>query len=334
MKSTLLLQTLLAVAIPATVASPIDKVARYIYAPYCRPNHCSDALERDPAAASSTCDEILGRTTPTVVVTSYSFVNTTATSTLTETVYEATITSVVLPPEPTDPALVGKRYYYGAVGIDQACGYNLRKLSSACGCFLGFDEPTPTTITTIIPTTFSDSVAVTTTTNVPGTLVTTSTCYPAATPAIQNGDFESGLLSPWYIVPGGSDTQPGTYSIAEDATTPNPLYAFIATVSMPDPGFSYRKVNIAQDLTTCPGATYNLSFNYKFEGDAPAACYIVTFINGVEVLNFNNGPSSWTPAATTFVAGSSTTVLRIDFVIGSAFGTENLSIDGISIVPA
>ncbi|KAK6528341.1 hypothetical protein TWF281_009584 [Arthrobotrys megalospora] len=329
MKSSFVIQTLLAVVIPTALANPIDVVARYMYGSYCRSTKCYQALERDPIAASSTCSDILGRTAPTIIVTAYRFINTTAITTATETMYQATSTTVVLATTEA-PVLLDKRY---GMGISEECDSNLHKFRAACSCIIGFEEPTPTTITTTIPSTLTDAVATeTVTTNVPGTLTITSTCSPAATAAIQNGGFETGDISPWYIVPGGSDTMSGTYSIVTDATTPNPAYAFMATVSMPLGAFSYTKVNIAQNLVTCSGASYNLAFNYRFEGSSGAACYIVVFIDGVKVHDITSGPSTWTPAPPVrFTATSSSAVLRVDLVMGKAAGTENLYIDGFTV---
>ncbi|EPS44148.1 hypothetical protein H072_1888 [Dactylellina haptotyla CBS 200.50] len=328
--------------LPAILASPLQNEAR---GSSCNANNCLRAVQGNPVIASPLCFSTLGRiSTATSVVTAYSTTTEYVTSVSTETIYATTVTEVVLPPQDL-PGRLAKRTQpasYTVSSIIKACSTDAAKISSACSCLLGTTTSTTTaTTTTTLPVTETKTVSTTLTTEIP-TLTVTSTCYPQSTAAITNGGFESGSLDPWYLVPLASDSTAGTYGIIADSATPDQSHAFQASLQSPyylESGKSYTKVLIAQNLNTCPGATYTLSFWYKFgytgHNFGPAS-YFVTFIDGAEVLNFNNGPMVWTLATKTFTATSTSTVLRFDLVNGYTIflGTEFLSLDGVTVVPA
>ncbi|KAK6504784.1 hypothetical protein TWF481_006723 [Arthrobotrys musiformis] len=330
MKKTQIIQTFFTFAIPAVLAGPINNV----YFPRqasCVPNDCYQALNNDLVVASSTCSEVLTRAPPTVTVTQYDFA---ATQTDTETVYEATITTTVLPSNQGEQRRKSKR---SIEEIEAACGDTPSDFRVACNCIIGagFNASTTAPTTTTVHVTIDDIAVVATTTTATGTLTVTETCSPTGN-IVVNEAFQSGQLAPWYPVPVGSNSEVGSYNIVEDRALSNswPYLVFNASVFKTTRFSTYSKVNIAQDLKTCPGVDYILSFYYKFEGNAGPGSYLVTFIGGMKVTDINNGPSTWTRVVPIpFRATAFTTELRIDMV-NAFYSHENLYLGLFDVSPA
>ncbi|KAK6500796.1 hypothetical protein TWF506_003559 [Arthrobotrys conoides] len=334
MRTTRSIYALFTLFIPNILASPINNR----YAPpqaLCVANDCYRALTNDLYVASSTCYEILDRTTPTVTITQYDFA---ATQTDIETQYAATTTITVAPFNGQGRLRRAKR---SNEVVQTACGdIAPGEFTGACNCLVGigvFNISRPAPTTTTVHITIDDIVGVVaSTTTATDTLTVTETCSPTGN-AVINEDFHTRQLPPWYIIPAGSDSESGKFSVVEDLTLPNdwPHRVFNASVFKTPGTFSqYSKVKVAQDLKTCPGVDYTLSFYYRFEGNAGPGSYIVTFIDGLKVTDINNGPSTWTRVGPIpFRARSFTTELRVDLV-NAYFTPENLYLGLFDFSPA
>ncbi|KAF3185533.1 hypothetical protein TWF106_007911 [Orbilia oligospora] len=333
MRTTHIIQALTTLFIPVILASPINHayIRRH---EFCLANDCYRALTNDVFVASRTCSEVLAIATPTVTITQYDFA---ATQTNVKTVYAATTTITVAPSNSQGQPRAVKRQNER---IQTACGGAASpEFTGACNCLVGigvFNVSAPAPITTTVHITIDDAIKiVASTTTATDTLTVTQTCSPTGN-AVVNEDFHSRQLSPWYIAPPGPGSEPGNFSIVEDLTLPNewPHRVFNASV-FKTTGFSqYSKVNIAQNLKTCPGVDYNLSFSYRFEGNAGRGSYLVTFIGGMKVTDINNGPSTWTRVGPIpFKATSFTTELRVDLV-NAFFTPENLYLGLFDVSPA
>ncbi|KAK6345528.1 hypothetical protein TWF718_007440 [Orbilia javanica] len=320
---------LITLVIPAILASPINGMLLPRQAE-CIPNDCYQALTSDLFAASRTCSEILARTTPAVTITQYEFG---ATHTNIQTVYDAT-TTITLAPQRNPP--LAKR---SDAEIEAACAATPSEFSSACGCLItraGLNISTPAPTTTTAYVTISDvTVLVASTTTAAGTLTVTEICSPTGN-AVLNEDFQSGELAPWYTVPVGADSEMGSYEIVEDLTLSDSQShrVFNSSVFKKSGPTRYSKVNIAQDVKTCPGVDYTLTFSYKFEGTSRAGSYIVAFIGGLKVADVGNGPTSWTRVVPIrFRATGFTTRLQVD-TVNSLFTPANLYVGAFDIRPA
>ncbi|KAF3917526.1 hypothetical protein AA313_de0200343 [Arthrobotrys entomopaga] len=331
MKASTISGALLALVVPA-LATPVDNIfAR----DNCHANNCLRAVRgRNADAAVDLCFSALGRiTTTTEIETAYTTTFVAVTDyTATATVYATTVTTVVLPfihplNKRTDsPASM-------TADILKQCSTDPVAIASACSCFLGDSTSTVTESATItLPVTATETSLDILTVDIP-TLTVTSTCYPHATPAIQNGDFNTGHISPWTIGSLGSDSQPGTYSIVDFDKK------FKASLPKPTFGHSYSKVDLVQNLVTCPGQKYKLSFWYKFDASNNNAGFVVTFVDGVKVSDIAGSSQSWlellfgATVTKTFTATSTTTNLEIDLVVGSNPKSEVIYLDNVSVVP-
>lgn len=317
----------LAFAASASLATPIEHVARS--GSGCKITPCLIAVKANPFVGYPFCYSKLGRiVTSTKYKTTYTLTTTIVTETVaTNTEYTATITTLTVATE----ALQKRTWGHGTAIIIKACQTNSAKISSACSCLLKQATSTTTiTLTTMLPSVVTETVPATATETASDPFTITSTCYPSATPIITNGGFESGTLDPWYLVPLGSDSSPGTYTITTDVTAPEPSQVFDANLSIRPPGFTFTKVIIAQNLVTCPGVTYTISFFYKIVTTGPAV-FLVGFVGGVDKFYHTSSEGIWQATSASFTATSTTTVFQLDLVRGDGTGTANIFIDGVTV---
>ncbi|KAK6360289.1 hypothetical protein TWF730_006437 [Orbilia blumenaviensis] len=334
------IQALLALVAPAIIATrprpqQIDEAKLPIRRRVsCPGNNCYTALINDPLVAASTCAQIVSRRVATVTVTDFEFVST---ETKTQTVYDATTTSTVLQGENFEKQ-VAKR---GDGEIRAECNGSPIVFYNACICFLEFGGnfnamiPTPTTKT--VRVTLSDAIRVVydqiTTT---GILTVTEPCQPRASYPLPDGWFLDGQLGPdWQVPPVGLESEAGSYRIDEDISLPEDPSAStwrhpVFNASVFRTGLSNArnsKFILAQNMDTCGNIAYNLSFSYRFEGTAGRGSYIKMFVDGVELADINNGPTTWTRVGLfPFVATGYVSVLRIE-LINELFERENLYLD-------
>ncbi|KAI4222761.1 MAG: hypothetical protein L6R36_005919 [Xanthoria steineri] len=120
------------------------------------------------------------------------------------------------------------------------------RLSSACSCILT-TIPEPTTIYTSTKTVTQSTTK---------TLSSASCTHTA--PIIQNGDFESGSLSPWTILSSYPDRQYYEKMFSYNVTSPgnNSTYAYTMTDIA---ATTYVAVEIGQTIALCPNRSYQLS---------------------------------------------------------------------------
>jgi hypothetical protein len=337
MKASLSSGALLALALPAVLATPLELVKRD-----CNANNCLRALRgatrlADPQFPSAFCFSYISRiVTATETSTDYTTETTTSTETVaTITNYEATVTQTVLPPVDT---LKKRRDTLSpeelSASIVSQCSYDPTKISSDCSCFLGTATSTVTESTTAtLPVTVTATATDTLTVDIP-TLTITETCFPTATAAITNGGFGTGSLSPWYSVPVGSSFKQGTASVSYNPLSIHHKHAFKAGVSV---AFNKAgKVKLAQDLVTCPGATYSLDFDYFFFGLRFGDASIVVTVDGVELFNIDGNPATLqyeSPTAQTFTATSGSTYLEFEFNVKKGVSSEDIFIDAVSVTP-
>ncbi|KAF3930739.1 hypothetical protein ABW19_dt0210023 [Dactylella cylindrospora] len=319
--------------ISVATANPVAHFFNGIWFGQCWSNRCLATVRSYPRDSFPFCYSLLNRVvTSTRYRTQYStttqFVSTTVS---TQTNAAETVTTTVVP-----VAAGGNKEKRGGgrnplAHIAWACNYNRYRISSACGCLIGRSVSTKYVVaTTTLPYTVTSTQSVTATTNIP-TLTVTTTCDPATKTAISNGNFDSAAISPWYITPTSGDATQGVYAIIADPTSPNPSLVLKTTLQVTTRPFS--KINIVQDLVTCPGVRYRVAFYYKNEGPFGGSTYIVAFINGGEVYNVNNAPLTWTSGGFQFSAVSGTTQLRLDLVLGSSNGAQSIYIDGFTVAP-
>ncbi|KAF3929011.1 hypothetical protein ABW20_dc0100273 [Dactylellina cionopaga] len=331
MKTTFSSAALFAFAIPAVIANPHDLFG--IQKRDCNGNNCNRAVRGNPDVAAPFCYTYLGRiTTETDVATEYTTTTTTVTTTVaTVTQYDTTITATVLPPW----APLAKRATKGPEetlsSIVKACTSDPAKISSACSCFLGDATSTITeSTTTTLPVTVTETATDTLTVDVP-TYTVTETCYPHATPVIKNGLFNTGSLSPWYTVPVESSVKQGSASLVHNWFGHN--FAFKAGLDASTS--KATKVKLAQDLVTCPGAKYKVSFWYLFLGLRGDDAHIIVYVDGVQKFNIKGGylPIWFFSADAAFTATSGSTYLEFDFVLDKGRGDEDIYIDGVTVAP-
>ncbi|KAF3199958.1 hypothetical protein TWF106_003535 [Orbilia oligospora] len=312
---------------------------------HCAPeDRCYRTLIKSTSFASSTCDKFMGRSTPTIVIRSYSFVDSTTAPTITENAgdptktmnraLESTRNPIRMPkrgqlhrekscivPRNADPQIQFRSYVQD---VESVCVKKQEEFSSAC-LRLARDNliestkwPTPVTITTTI----------------------FSTCKHTAVAAIENGDFESGVLDPWRKIKIGDDTWMGDSKIVNNDTALKPNQIFKITL---DPSRwtlkPYIGVAFGQVLNTCPGATYNLSFQYKVESanGSAAGLYIVLAINKEIKINLgsSNISSSWAVGTGNFVAAEGITHLKIVVISEtkvSSFSKQIIYLDDITVI--
>ncbi|KAF3314995.1 hypothetical protein TWF173_004211 [Orbilia oligospora] len=316
---------------------------------HCAPeDRCYRTLIKSTSFASSTCDKFMGRSTPTIVIRSYSFVDstTTAAPTITENAgagdatkttsraLESTRNPIRMPkrnqlhrkqsyifPRNADPQIKFSAYVRD---IESVCVKNPAEFGSAChrlardNLIKSTKWPTPVTITTTI----------------------FSTCKHTALPAIENGDFESGVLDPWRKIKIGDDTWMGDSEIVNNDTSLKPNQIFKITL---DPSSwtlkPYIGVAFGQILNTCPGATYNLSFQYKVESASGSAAglHIILSINKEIKINLgsSNIASSWAVGTGNFTAAEGITHLKIIVVSEnkvSSFSKLIVYLDDITVI--
>ncbi|KAK6527736.1 hypothetical protein TWF694_004716 [Orbilia ellipsospora] len=333
MKATTISGALLALAVPAVLANPVDNLlARG--GPGCNADNCLRAI-RGREVGYDFCYSTLGRiTTTTNVITAYTTDTTTVTDYIaTATVYATTVTTVVLPhrDEPRDLIKRTDSPAQQTASIIKACTTSSASISSACSCYLGDSTSTITEeTTTTVPVTVTETDSETLTVEIP-TFVVTSTCHPLATPVLRNGGFDSGKLEPWTIGDLPSDSQAGSYSFVPVILGK----VFKAVLSTPTHGNLYSKVDLVQNLVTCPGVKYELSFWYRFDGRKGSSTDIEIFIDGTKISDINDGTQSLFGATFSkkFIATSTTTVLEVDLVLGHVTGTETIYLDGFSVLP-
>ncbi|CAO1596942.1 hypothetical protein XANCAGTX0491_000769 [Xanthoria calcicola] len=120
------------------------------------------------------------------------------------------------------------------------------RLSSACSCILT-TIPEPTTIYTSTKTIAQST-----------TKTSSSASCTHAAPIIQNGDFETGSLSPWTILSRDPDPRYYEQMFSYNVTSPgdNSAYAFTMTDIA---ATTYVAVEIGQTISLCPNRSYQLS---------------------------------------------------------------------------
>ncbi|KAK6496314.1 hypothetical protein TWF481_002338 [Arthrobotrys musiformis] len=221
--------------------------------------------------------------------------------------------------------------------VRSVCADQVDEVKSAC--LAGFSPQAP-------------RATMTTTTTTTKTVTISTTCSPTATPALQNGDFESpNSLEPWYIVKVPKNTIQGGHAVVLDEAAANQNHVFKAT--LPPPGTrdlknvlpphgkrrGFSAVMFDQKLSTCTDAVYNLSFRYKIEapaGTTEAIYIIVSITNGEEVINLSgrNMPSVWTLATGSFRALSDLTYVKVSLLRGLSSGMDEkvIYLDDFNIV--
>jgi len=257
--------------------------------------------------------------------------------------------------------------------ILRQCGNKPASLSSACNCYLGTSSSVvPTTTTTIVSNTITSIVSmldigssfsssynkmtnikislsfcfssqITSTSTQFVSVVATSTCNPFRAPVILNAGFDdsSANINPWTVVNNFGDDYTGSYIIDTDSdNADSPSNSLVVTLNEPggsDPGSNYRVVYFDQDLTTCPGLTYTLSFRYKFEiidGDHdPHGSYIVAFVDDKDFIHVNGqDDTQWYTATGQFTATQATSHFEIRLLDAGGFYTNNvIRIDTFSV---
>ncbi|KAL8637661.1 MAG: hypothetical protein Q9226_009096, partial [Calogaya cf. arnoldii] len=109
------------------------------------------------------------------------------------------------------------------------------RLRSACSCILtSTPQPTPSTTQTAIPPTCTDT-----------------------SPILQNGDFETGSLSPWNVLASTPDPA-SSPNFSYNITSPGHKSAYAFTMT-DNAAASYVEVTIGQTISLCPSRTYRLS---------------------------------------------------------------------------
>lgn len=128
---------------------------------------------------------------------------------------------------------------------------------------------------------------------------------------LQNAGFETGNLAPWYegatdSVNSGSLVTPGSNSQSTWALASR----LLRVTSSP-----YSRRFVHQDVTLCPGANYNVGFDYRFTENGPN-CYAYYFIvysdgtsqNAITVRGVNN---NWQTTGGSFTATSARATIQI-----------------------
>jgi hypothetical protein len=130
----------------------------------------------------------------------------------------------------------------------------------------------------------------------------------AVTPAaraeniVENGDFDSGLTD-WST--SSNDTGPPYWTVVSSTTDQDPNGPDSQTMD-PNPGSTYFATtgcnrndfcNLAQDLDTVAGATYDISFafnaGYFINGQYPDTDDLVAEFGSSELFNLSNGAPGW-----------------------------------------
>lgn len=120
------------------------------------------------------------------------------------------------------------------------------RLSSACSCILSA-IPEPTTIYTSTKTITESTTKA----------LSSASCTHIA-PIIQNGDFETGSLSPWTVLSRDPDLKDYEQMFFYNITSPGDNSAFAFTMT-DIAATTYVAVEIDQTISLCPNRSYQLS---------------------------------------------------------------------------
>ncbi|KAL8800312.1 MAG: hypothetical protein Q9182_005275 [Xanthomendoza sp. 2 TL-2023] len=197
------------------------------------------------------------------------------------------------------------------------------RLSSACSCILTA-TPSPVTVSTA-----------TVVTTVAATATPSSACS-TSTPAVKNGDFETGSLGPWEL---------------SKVTPPLPDYEDYLSVGVTSPGFggsqyaftvenkaasSYVEIDLSQTLTVCSDSEYRFTAQfYMTDGRNGPQTYVFAEVDGARVAMSKSSdargpPIVWLPLSGTFKARSDTARLTIKF-IATDYMYEKWGLDNVVV---
>ena len=169
-------------------------------------------------------------------------------------------------------------------------------------------------------------------------------------PVVRNGGFEMDDPSQSHSPTGWNITNvypTVTFGFTKPGSTNNGgTYAFVADMLAPDPSLPdpYTGFMLSQELNTCPGQSYKVSMDYRFDDPADENCSISLGVgNGDDVNSMKmttypsgsqegNRPNVWITKTINFKAGTPVDVLVI-FVICDGHVWNNYSIDNVVVDP-
>ena len=169
-------------------------------------------------------------------------------------------------------------------------------------------------------------------------------------PVVRNGGFEmddpsrSAVPTGWNI----SNVFPTvTFGFTKPGSTNNGgTYGFVSNMLAPDPSLPSPHTGfiLSQELNTCPGQSYEVSIDYRFDDYAGGNCAIALGIaEGDDVKSMNmttypsgmqgdNRPNVWITKSTSFEAKTPADLLAI-LVACKGHVWNNYSIDKVLVKP-